>query len=49
MNDLNEAAARGTQIKNYFGIADNTEVTPDMLKYAAKHYVEDTGMDNNMN
>ena len=41
-----EIEARGTQLKNYF---DSDVITPDMLKYAAKHYVQDTGVDNNMN
>ena len=47
--DANELAARGTQLKNWFGIADDSPITGDMLKYAAKNYVKDTGMDNNMN
>ena len=43
-----ELSARGSQIKDYFGLADDTqEVTPSMLKYAAKHYGE-TWIDNNM-
>ena len=41
-----EIEARGTQLKNYF---DTDVITPDMLKYAAKNYVKDTKMDNNMN
>ena len=40
-----EIEARGTQLKNYF---NSDVITPDMLKYAAKHYVHDTNMDNNM-
>ena len=40
-----EIEARGTQLKNYF---NSDVITPDMLKYAAKHYVPDTNMDNNM-
>lgn len=40
-----EIEARGTQLKNYF---NSDVITPDMLKYAAKHYVLDTNMDNNM-
>lgn len=40
-----EIEARGTQLKNYF---NSDIITPDMLKYAAKHYVPDTNMDNNM-
>ena len=44
-----EILARGNQIKNYFGLSKADDVvTGDMLKYAAKHYVDDTGMDNNM-
>lgn len=44
-----ELTARGTQLKNYFGISDDTPLTGDMLKYAASNYVKDTGMNNNMN
>lgn len=40
-----EIEARGTQLKNYF---NSDVITSDMLKYAAKHYVPDTNMDNNM-
>jgi len=43
-----ELAARGSQIKDYFGLSDNQPITENMLKYAAEHYVEDTGTDNNM-
>lgn len=47
--DSGEIASRGTQLKNYFGFKTSDQViTPEMLKYAAKHYVNDTGMDNNM-
>ena len=35
-------------LKNYFGITDNRPITGDMLRYAAKNYVKDTGLDNNM-
>lgn len=41
-----EIEARGTQLKNYF---DTDVITSDMLKYAAKNYVKDTKIDNNMN
>ena len=44
-----ELWARGTQLKNYFGITDNSPITADKLKYAAKNYVKDTGQNNNMN
>ena len=43
-----ELVARGTQLKNYFGLKGGEPITEDMLKYAAKHYVKDTGIDNNM-
>lgn len=44
-----ELSARGNQLKNYFGFTNVDQViTGDMLKYAAKHYVPDTNMDNNM-
>lgn len=44
-----EMAARGTQIKNYFGLTDNAqEVTPEMLEYAARNYLKDYGYDNEM-
>lgn len=45
LNMPTEIQARGTQLKNYF---NTNKLTPDMLKYAAIHYVEDTGMNNNM-
>lgn len=45
LSDATEIEARGTQLKNYF---NSDVITPDMLKYAAKHYVNDTDMDNNM-
>ena len=45
LKNSTEIEARGTQLKNYF---DTDVITPDMLKYAAKHYVPDIGMDNNM-
>lgn len=47
-NNFTELKARGTQLKNYFGINDNQPITGDMLKYAAKNYVKDVGLDNNM-
>lgn len=48
MNNGAEMVARGTQLKNYFGLKSGEEFTEDMLKYAAKHYIQDTGFDNNM-
>ena len=47
--DGHELAARGTQIKNYFGLTSpDQKITPDMLRYARDHYIMDTGQDNNM-
>lgn len=44
-----EMAARGTQIKNYFGLTDDAqEVTPEMLEYASRNYLKDYGNDNEM-
>lgn len=44
-----EMAARGTQIKNYFGLTDDAqEVTSEMLEYAARNYLKDYGYDNEM-
>jgi hypothetical protein len=47
-HNFTELKARGTQLKNYFGITDNRPITGDMLRYAAKNYVKDAGFDNNM-
>ena len=44
-----ELTARGTQIKNYFGLKEGEPITEDMLKYAAENYVKDRGYDNAMN
>lgn len=44
-----ELAARGSQLKDYYGLDDpNQEITEDMLRYAAENYVKDTRLDNNM-
>jgi len=44
-----ELTGRGTQIKDYYGLSSpDQEITEDMLRYAAKNYIKDTGMDNNM-
>ena len=47
-NGYTELKARGSQLKNYFGLTRNQPITGDMLKYAAKNYVKDIGFDNNM-
>ena len=43
-----EVAARGTQLKNYFGLKEGEPLTVQHLKYAAKHFVKDRGYDNGM-
>lgn len=43
-----ELAARGAQLKNYFGLIGDQKLTPEMLEYAKRFYVKDTGMNNNM-
>jgi len=44
-----ELTGRGTQIKDYYGLSSpDQKITEDMLRYAAKNYIKDTGMDNNM-
>lgn len=46
---FSEIAARGTQIKNYFGLTDDSQVvTPEMLEYAKRNYIKDYGIDNDM-
>lgn len=48
LNNPSEINARGTQIKNYFGLKEDETLTEDMLKYARDHYIKDRGYDNNM-
>lgn len=44
-----EIAARGSQVKDYFGMTNDVQqITPEMLEYAKRHYIEDYGIDNNM-
>ena len=43
-----EVQARGTQIKNYFGLTEEEPLTAEHLKYAALHFVKDRGYDNGM-
>lgn len=47
-NNGTELAARGSQLKDYFGFQDNKQLTPMMLMYAKDNYVKDTGFDNDM-
>lgn len=44
-DNATELSARGTQLKDYF---NKDKITARDLRYAAKHYVKDTGFDNNM-
>lgn len=49
-NGATELEARGSQIKNYFGLTDyRHEITPEMLQYAQRHMIEDYGLNNNLN
>ena len=34
--------------KNYFGLKEGQEITPEMWNYAKKYYTKDMGFDNNM-
>lgn len=43
-----ELNARGTQIKNYFGLKEREPLTAEHLKYAKNHMTKDLGYDNNM-
>jgi flagellum-specific peptidoglycan hydrolase FlgJ len=44
-----EQTARGTQIKNYYGLNEgNQDITPAMWEYERRNYVKDTGINNNM-
>lgn len=43
-----ELGARMSQLKNYYGMKGDEQFTLDHLEYARLHYVEDTGLDNDM-
>jgi hypothetical protein len=43
-----EVIERMSQLKNYFGFKGSEKFTKRHLDYARLHYIEDTGMDNNM-
>lgn len=43
-----EIAARGSQLHDYFGHTGNEPITEDMIEYAKHHYIQDTGLDNDM-
>ncbi|MDB5159909.1 MAG: hypothetical protein JWO99_172 [Candidatus Saccharibacteria bacterium] len=48
MKDPSELMARMAQVKNYFAMRGGEPFTLPQLEYARKHYIEDTGLDNNM-
>lgn len=49
VNNNTEIAARGSQIKDYFGLTSpEQKITPEMLEYAARHYIFDYGVNNDM-
>lgn len=43
-----ESFARTGQLFNFFGLRRGQKITPDMVKFAKKNYVNITGYDNNM-
>lgn len=43
-----EIAERMSQLKNYFGLKGEEEFTLEHLRYSKNHYIEDTGVDNDM-
>lgn len=47
-NNNTEVAARGSQLHDYFGHTGTEPITAEELKYAKEHYVQDTGINNNM-
>lgn len=48
-NDNTEVAARGSQLKDYFGLTNSEQkITPEMLEYAYRHYLDDYGINNDM-
>lgn len=48
-NNGSDLAARGSQIKDWYGITDpNQPITEEMLRNAAQNYVKETGFDNDM-
>lgn len=48
MTSASEIAERMSQLKNYFGISGDETFAKEHLDYARQHYIEDTGMNNNM-
>lgn len=48
LSDPDEWLARGSQIKNYFGLKEGEELTGDMLRFASQNMIKDRGYDNNL-
>jgi len=48
LRDPAELAERMSQLKNYFGFCGAETFSPEHLRYAGEHYLEDTGYDNGM-
>lgn len=48
ITDPKELMARMAQLKNYYGMSGGEQFTQEHLEHAKKHYVADTGLDNNM-
>lgn len=48
MATAEEIAERMSQLKNYFGMKASDSFTKEHLQYAKDHFIEDTGLDNNM-
>lgn len=48
MTSPDELMARMAQLKNYYNMQDDEPFTKEHLDYARSHYVDDTGLDNNM-
>ena len=48
LRNPDELTARMAQFKNYFGMQGGEQFTPDHLNYLRQHYIEDTGLDNDV-
>lgn len=48
LKNPDELLARMSQLKNYFGMQGNETFTVEHLAYAQEHYIDDTGLDNDM-
>ncbi len=48
LSNPDEIIERMSQLKNYFGFRSGEKFTKKHLDYARSHYIQDTGLDNNM-